>query len=146
MGYPVPGGCKYGDLALHVGGVSNLSQMWSGVPQDSDPKMNALAKASRPIHSSERMLHKDYDRRVPVAKKEVPGHKPRGVWRDSDSDLRQTSCEVAASQRGQKPLTTGAEETTLLGTVIRRRLVKTNWEDLACAVVSCEMRKLATAL
>jgi hypothetical protein len=26
MGHPVPGGYKYGDLALHVGEVSNLGQ------------------------------------------------------------------------------------------------------------------------
>jgi hypothetical protein len=26
LGHPVPGGNKYGDLALRVGGVSNLSQ------------------------------------------------------------------------------------------------------------------------
>jgi hypothetical protein len=26
LGHPVPGGYKYGDLALHVGGVSNLRQ------------------------------------------------------------------------------------------------------------------------
>jgi hypothetical protein len=26
LGHPVPGGCKYGDLALQVGRVSNLGQ------------------------------------------------------------------------------------------------------------------------
>jgi hypothetical protein len=44
------------------------SKMWSWVPRDSNPRMTALAKSTaivndRPILSSERMLHKDYDRK-----------------------------------------------------------------------------------
>jgi hypothetical protein len=32
MGHPVPGGYKYGDLALQVGGVSDETVKWNGPP------------------------------------------------------------------------------------------------------------------
>jgi hypothetical protein len=46
--------------------------------------MNALARASsnvndKPILSSERMLHKDYDRRCSIKKKS--GRESQGAWR-----------------------------------------------------------------
>jgi hypothetical protein len=43
-----PGGYKYGDLALQVWGRSRISdsKTRSWVPRDSDPGMNALARAS----------------------------------------------------------------------------------------------------
>jgi hypothetical protein len=53
--HPVPGGCKYGDLALQVGGVSNGivkygSEFWQG-PE-------AIVQVNyRPVLSSERVFH-----------------------------------------------------------------------------------------
>jgi hypothetical protein len=47
FGHPVPGGYKYGDLALQVGETRVCdSKIWSWDPQDSGPKMIALVKAS----------------------------------------------------------------------------------------------------
>jgi hypothetical protein len=47
IGHPLPGGYKYGDLALQVG-ESRIwdSKMWSWAPRDSDPRMTALARPS----------------------------------------------------------------------------------------------------
>jgi hypothetical protein len=50
------------------------SKMWSWVPRDSDLRMTALARPAaivnnRRILLSERMLHKDYNRKCPVGKK-----------------------------------------------------------------------------
>jgi hypothetical protein len=44
----------------------------------------------------------------------------------SEVDSGAMSCKSVASQRGQEPVNTEAEESILLGTVTRQRLVKTN--------------------
>jgi hypothetical protein len=38
----------------------------------------------RPILSSERMLHKDYDRKGSVAKKKISGRGHQGPWRQDE--------------------------------------------------------------
>jgi hypothetical protein len=43
-------------------------------------------------------------------------------------------------------VSTEAKESPLLGTVTRKRLVKADWEDLACALVICEVCRSAVAL
>jgi hypothetical protein len=56
------------------------------------------------------------------------------------------SCKSVASQRGQEPLNTEAEESILLGAVSRQRPVKTNIEDLTFAVVRSRVRELMRGL
>jgi hypothetical protein len=48
LGNPVPGGYKYGDLALQVGGSLNNwdNKIWYWVPLDSDSSGTALARTS----------------------------------------------------------------------------------------------------
>jgi hypothetical protein len=59
--------------------------MWSPLPRDWEPRMTALARISssvndRPILSSERILHKDYDRKCSIAKQiMIVGFKGLGV-------------------------------------------------------------------
>jgi hypothetical protein len=48
MDHPVPGGYKYGDLALQVGGVSKIERVkyCHESRRDSDPRKTALARPS----------------------------------------------------------------------------------------------------
>jgi hypothetical protein len=63
------------------------------------------------------------------------------------SCVHEIRCETVASWRGQEPLNTEAEESTLLGTVTRQQPVKTEkLEDLVYAILNCKLRKLATEL
>jgi hypothetical protein len=43
----------------------------------------SLFVRDRPILSSERMFHKDYDRKGSIANK-VPGSEPQGIWRQDE--------------------------------------------------------------
>jgi hypothetical protein len=38
----------------------------------------------RPILSSERMLHKDYDRRCSIEKRKCSGHEAQGAWHQEE--------------------------------------------------------------
>jgi hypothetical protein len=54
-GHPVPGGYKYGDLTLQVGGVSNLSQKIfvmnpAGLGPENDCAGDASINCKRPTH------------------------------------------------------------------------------------------------
>jgi hypothetical protein len=44
MGYPVPGGYKYGDLAFQVGGVSDETVKYVRVLRDFDLRVTVLAR------------------------------------------------------------------------------------------------------
>jgi hypothetical protein len=54
--------------------------------------------------------------------------------------------KTVAIQRGEEAFNKEAKEPTLLEVVTRRRLVKTNWEDLAHAMVNCKVRELEKRL
>jgi hypothetical protein len=57
---------------------------------------------------------------------------------------------VGSSVVGYKPagndVSTEAEESQFLRSVTRKRLVKTDWEDLTRAPVICKVQRLAMAL
>jgi hypothetical protein len=57
-------------------------------PAGSDPRTTALARPAaivnyRPVLSSERTLHKDYNSKCSVGKKN-DGHESQGVWRQDE--------------------------------------------------------------
>jgi hypothetical protein len=74
-GPPCPWGVyKYGDLTLHIGGVSNLKQqnmvMSPAVPAtENDWAGEGHQQKRQTVLSSERMLHKDYNRKCSGQKK-----------------------------------------------------------------------------
>jgi hypothetical protein len=57
------------------------------------------------------------------------------------------SCEIGAGQRGLEPQSMEAEESTTLGAVTRRQLVKTQQtERTVCVAVNCKVCESAIVL
>jgi hypothetical protein len=61
------------------------------------------------------------------------------------TDIGSNELAVTQSSTG-KEVNTEAEESILLGDVTYKRVVKTSWQNLLCAVVRSRMHELATVL
>jgi hypothetical protein len=132
LGHTAPGRYKYGELALQVGGASNLRQVkyvWSWVPRDSAPRRTALA---RTISNWKRQTR-------PLVREGVPHQQTRSCpWGLTPRQAgRLTVCcnvtltltnisELVASQLpSNEHMSMEAEEYPMSRAVTRQRLVKT---------------------
>jgi hypothetical protein len=88
LGQPVPGGYTYGDLALQIGGVSNVTVKYGHQSRGTrDPRMIALARTSSSLYyRSVPCQRVCYIRTITasVQLKKYTGRGSQGAWREDE--------------------------------------------------------------